>query len=424
MLVSIIGFVSAVLLMNTQTLGNPNGDCLGAYLQGSGGVVTISKFDLGDGLPRLVLVDFHSGTIRILKETESGLTAGPTLLSDSPIGLRVTCGVQNLQRQTSDAPTNQAHRIRLREENVKFRSNDVDLAGTLYLPEGSPPYPALVLLHGSGPLTRYSFGPMPHFFAASGFAVLAYDKRGTGQSTGSFDSATFDQLAQDGSAAVSYLKTRKDIDAGKIGLWGSSQGGFLAAAVAARASGLRFLINHSGMYVPAWQQEIYRTKSEMQAEGYSQDEIATAMAYLNQFFEVAKTGNNWEKLQSRMAELKSSKWFDLVAKTADLKSLQWSWQNVYSYDPAVALEKVNCPVLGVFGGLDKSTPVPETIGNMKRALEKARNANFESRIFPNADHGMLDAKTGSDSEIPTLTRIVPEAFELERAWALKMIRSH
>ena len=70
------------------------------------------------------------------------------------------------------------------EEDVIFENSGVKLAGSLSLPEGEGPHPAIVLLHGSGPLTRYSFGPYPHFFSSLGFAVLIYDKRGTGESTG------------------------------------------------------------------------------------------------------------------------------------------------------------------------------------------------------------------------------------------------
>src|SRR5207249_3459547 len=179
-----------------------SGKCSGAFLHGGGGVVTISKFDLGDGQPHDVFVDFRTGYIRILSEADGQFTAGPTLVSDAPVELYADCNGDDLHWQVSKSSAEQAHRIVIRQENVRFKSDDVNLEGTLYLPQGPPPYPAVVLLHGSGPLSRYSFGPIPHFFAAAGLAVLTYDKRGTGQSTGSFDTATFDQLAEDGASAV------------------------------------------------------------------------------------------------------------------------------------------------------------------------------------------------------------------------------
>ena len=401
-----------------QVFPDSAASCTAAFRHKDGGIVTISKFDLGDGQPRLVFVDFRTGYIRILTQAADEFVAGPTLLSDAPVELHTRCMKDELDWKISNNPPDQARRISIREEQVQFSSSEIRLSGTLYLPDGPSPHSTIVLLHGSGPLTRYSFGPIPYFFAASGVAVLIYDKRGTGQSTGKFDDATLDDLANDGAAAIAYLKTRKDVDPNRIGLWGSSQGGFLAAAVAARTTGLRFLMNHSGMYVPVWQQEIYRTKSEMQAEGYSEKEIATALDYLNEFFGVARSGKNWETLEKKKTEIKDKKWFDLVAKADDLKTLRWYWETLYSYDPEKPLEKVKCPVLAVFGGLDKSTPVPESITNMKRALAKAGNSNFEYRIFSNADHGMLEAKTGADTEIPNLTQLVAEAFELQRQWIL------
>ena len=392
----------------------------GAFSRQDGSIVIMAPFDLGDGQPHFVFVDFRTGYIRILKQEGSEFTAGPTLFSDSPIELRVQPSEKELHFQINGS-ADQAVKIGMKEEPIQFRSGDINLAGTLFLPSTTP-RATIVLLHGSGPLTRYSFGPIPYFFAASGFAVLVYDKRGTGQSKGDMDSATLDLLSQDGAAAVAYLKTRKDIDSKRIGLWGSSQGGFLAATVAAKSSDVKFLIDQSGMYVSVWRQEIYRTKSEMEAQGFKPEEIATALQYLDEFFKVARTGKNWEQLKARMNSLKNEKWFDLVAKADDLKSLRWYWETLYSYDPEKNLEKVSCPVLGIFGGLDRSTPVPETIDNMKRALRKAKNSAFDYRIYPEANHGLLEAKTGSEREIPNLKRLVPEAFEYQRDWISEVSR--
>ena len=123
------------------------------------------------------------------------------------------------------------------EETVQFASGDITLAGTLVLPEGSQPHAAVVLVHGSGPQKRDLF--TARWFAAAGIAALAYDKRGVGESDGDFRKVPFMKLCDDGLGAIKYLKSRKEIDAKRIGVWGLSQGGWLGPlAATVRSSAL------------------------------------------------------------------------------------------------------------------------------------------------------------------------------------------
>jgi pimeloyl-ACP methyl ester carboxylesterase len=263
-------------------------------------------------------------------------------------------------------------------------------------------------------LNRYSFGPFPDFFLSRGYAVIVYDKRGTGNSNGNLEKATFDDLAADGRAAVHFLKGRKGIT--QIGLCGSSQGGFLAALVASGNRDVAFIINLYGMYVPAWQQELYRAEAEMREGALSETERAEALAFMKLEFDVGRTGQDWERLAAEMRPVKTKKWFESVPHFSDLNELVSDWRTVYSYDPALALEKVTCPVLALFGALDNSTPVPQTIANMQRALKTAGNSNFTYRVFPKGNHGLLESETGYNSEIPKLKRFVPGLFETMTIW--------
>src|SRR5579859_3628637 len=112
--------------------------------------------------------------------------------------------------------------LRARQEPIHFSSDGFTLAGTLYLPAGIGPHPAVVLFHGSGPQARYEFEG--HWFAEHGVAALTYDKRGVGDSTGDFRSVPFMTLCDDGLAAIQLLKALRDIDPRRIGVWGLSQG--------------------------------------------------------------------------------------------------------------------------------------------------------------------------------------------------------
>src|SRR5579863_6992940 len=131
-----------------------------------------------------------------------------------------------------------------REESVRFASGNLMLAGTLILPAGPPRYPAVFLFHGSGRQARDR--STARWFAEQGFAALTYDKRGVGESTGDFRAGPFMDLCDDGLAALEYLKSRKEIDARHIGVWGLSQGGWLGPLAASRSSDISFVIAVSG----------------------------------------------------------------------------------------------------------------------------------------------------------------------------------
>jgi pimeloyl-ACP methyl ester carboxylesterase len=417
-------FSTTISLAQTNATPPSFDSYIGIYRLRPGNFVSVAQFDLGDGQNRLLFTDFKSGIVRILSPvSQNSFSAGPGLLMNQPVEMRFTFHrnkqdeVTGLVWERNGAARRTADKINLRREEVSFSNGLVTLSGTLTTPAPRGPHPAVVLLHGSGELNRYSFGPFPDFFLSRGFAVLAYDKRGTGRSNGNLNSSTFDDLAADGNAAVQFLKRRKGISPRRIGLCGASQGGFLAALVAAGNADIAFMINLYGMYVPAWQQELYRAEAEMRLDGLPEEEIAEALRFTRLEFEVGRTGQGWEGFSSAMQHAKGKKWLEYVPHSfADLNELRFYWRTQYSYDPAPALEKVTCPVLALFGELDKSTPVPQTITSMESALKKAGNPKFTYRLFPKGNHGLLESETGANSEIPGLRRFVPGLFDTMTTW--------
>jgi pimeloyl-ACP methyl ester carboxylesterase len=161
----------------------------------------------------------------------------------------------------------------------------------------------------------------------------------------------------------------------------------------------------------------------MRVDGLAEGEIAEALAFTKLEFEVGRTGQGWEKFAAEMRQVKDKRWLDYVPKASSLEELRHDWQTVYIYDPALSLEKVTCPVLALFGELDKSTPVPQTIANMQRALTIPGNANFTHRVFPRGNHGLLEAETGANSEVPKLKRFVPGLFDTMTVWLRKRVSS-
>jgi dipeptidyl aminopeptidase/acylaminoacyl peptidase len=137
-----------------------------------------------------------------------------------------------------------------RHEDVRFPSGDVQLAGTLIRPIAGDRHPAVILVHGSGAADRWQVMPFARLLARRGIAILGYDKRGVGASSGDWKTASFDELAGDVVAAVEYLKSRRDIDSSQIGLLGLSQAGWVMPLAALRAKDTAYLISVSGAGVP------------------------------------------------------------------------------------------------------------------------------------------------------------------------------
>jgi dipeptidyl aminopeptidase/acylaminoacyl peptidase len=158
-------------------------------------------------------------------------------------------------------------------ETITFQNGDVTLAGTLDLPVGEGPFPAIVTIHGSGPTTRHDIYNLnfSHFFVQHGYAVLRYDKRGAGESTGKYQGvgtedgeATLNDLADDALAGVEFLKNHDLIDPDMIGLVGHSQAGWIIPLAASKSPDLSFVIVSSGPTITLGQEIYYSDLVEVE----------------------------------------------------------------------------------------------------------------------------------------------------------------
>ena len=370
---------------------------------------------------RLIYADYATGVVRLLSATPDGFSAGPEFAVASPVEIKIGFvkdkqgSVTGLTLQRPDRSEIVAQRIPLGEEEVTFQNGNVRLAGTLLTPRTKGPHPAIILLHGSEPLTRYSFGPYPHFFTSLGFVVLIYDKRSAGASTGQYLEQTAyypDGFTADALAALDFVRGRQDVNPLEIGFWGSSEGGMLTTQVASRSKKVAFVINSSGFMVPLWQQVLYHIDVGLRDAGFPQTDIDEAVAYNKEIIQVGRTGKGWERFQKNQEEVRNKKWF--VKSTVYLPSLEatrWRWIHLLSFDPLPRLQQVKCPVLGVFGELDNSTPVSLSVANMKDALAKAGNRDHTLKVFPHADHPLM---VGNKD-------MAPGVFDTISAWLLQRV---
>jgi pimeloyl-ACP methyl ester carboxylesterase len=319
----------------------------------------------------------------------------------------------------SDGAEIRASRSAARDIEITFRQGDAMLAGTLILPEGVGPHPAIILLHGSGPLTRYSFGPYARFFNSLGLAVLVYDKRGTGSSSGRLlDASTGapeilwqahfpDDLLADSLAAARFLQSRPDIDGRRIGVWGSSEGGMLATQVAAKSRNIAFAVNSSGFIGPLWRTILYQGEGGMRAAGKAEADIARALEFNRFWMEVARTGKGYDDyLQRRDILIKAGAYDQLFYYSASYRSLaqmRWSWEHILAFDSSQALSNITCPVLGLFGAADMLTEVQIAASGMR-----AKAPTAVTHIIPNASHSLM--------EVPSRQGMAPGVFDTLAEW--------
>ena len=307
-------------------------------------------------------------------------------------------------------------------EEVSFHNGTVKLAGTLFVPVKKGPHPAVVFFHGSGPQTRESY--LRYFaarFAERGIATLIFDKRGTGASTGEVWYRTgdrFDNLVTDALSGVEFLRRRADIAPKKIGLWGLSQGGWLAPLAAARDKDIAFLMVVSGGGVTPAEQEVYDDEVKLQDKGYAPEQVAEAVALLRLADDVIRGRASWEKFAAARAAAQQKDWFALLDRyPVKLPKEDDTWRAGSAgmdFDPRPLWESTRIPVLAIFGAADKSTPTQESARRIEASLRKANNKDFTIKIFPQADHALLvAAQKGADWD---WERPAPGWLELSVKW--------
>lgn len=284
-----------------------------------------------------------------------------------------------------DALPDPAAKVVTPQETVTFQSGSVTLTGTVTLPPSDGPHPAIVLIHGSGDEDRDFLGPWMGFFVSRGLAVLSYDKRGVRDSTGDWKKSDFHDLAADALAGVQLLRSRKDIDGSRVGLFGISQGGWIAPLVAARDPRVAFIILHAGSALPVGQNGLLYVEALLRGYGFPDEEIGKALAYYRLNDEVTRTGKGLAALEElyRKEKARGVEWLIEDPQPLD----HWFrvfYRRVMDFDPAPVWKNVRCPVLAFFGEEDRNVP-PEA---NRRALEAVlKDATIVT--LPKADHLLM-----------------------------------
>jgi pimeloyl-ACP methyl ester carboxylesterase len=308
-------------------------------------------------------------------------------------------------------------------------SSGVELAGTLTLPRGTGAFPAVLLIQGSGPGNRNEvvdglglFPAIADALVRQGVAVLRFDKRGIGKSTGNFDTATTLDFAGDVEAGLAFLRSRNDIRPDNIGLVGHSEGGLIAPMVAAKDKSVAFLIL---MAAPAVRGAAILQEQgllALRAGGLSGARLSEAVDIQRQMIDTIISENDLNKanvrlqaLNSRLTEVEGGPDKMIGAK---LEALNTAWGRFFlSYDPADSLMHITCPVLALNGSADVQVAPEQNLSAIRTALRGHRDVEIYE--LDGLSHMFRTVSNNANSRLTTNEAIAPAALETIAPWVAK-----
>jgi len=302
-------------------------------------------------------------------------------------------------------------------EEVLFENekDEIYLSGTLTTPKDGKNFPAVVLISGSGPQNRDEeiFGHKPFlvisdFLTRNGIAVLRFDDRGVGASTGDFSKATTYDFANDVLAAIAYLKSREEFDSKKIGLIGHSEGGMIAQiATVKNPDDVNFIIMLAGVGIPGDELILLQSKIIAELEGRPKEEIEKAMVNQERLVNILKSDKPNTEIETEIRQIIYDAFSNLpeskenIDKIIDMqiKTVTSDWyRNFLRFNPLDYLEQIKCPVLALNGEKDAQVPPKENLSAIEKALLKVGNENFKVLELKGLNHLFQTAETGSISE--------------------------
>jgi pimeloyl-ACP methyl ester carboxylesterase len=313
----------------------------------------------------------------------------------------------------------------------------VTLSGTLTLPPSKGPFPVVLLIAGSGPIDRDEtvFGHKPFLVLADyltrqGIAVLRFDKRGCGKSTGNYDKATSQDFADDVLAGIAYIKSRKEVNSNQIGLIGHSEGGIIAPMVAAKSKDVAFVVLMAGTGVNG-EEILYEQSALIQrAVGETEDTIHQSRKFQELMFTLVKREPDPQIAAKQLQEI-AKNYIAALPETQEKVTLEYlerlaarvntKWFRYYlTFDPSITLKLVRVPVLVLNGELDLQVSSKQKLPVISKALEESGNKDFTIIELPKLNHFFQTCETGSIAEYAKIEETIsPSVLNLITKWVLE-----
>ncbi len=320
------------------------------------------------------------------------------------------------------------------EQEVSYTHGDITLAGTLTFPSTGGPFPAVVLISGSGPQDRNEeiFEHKPFLVLAddltrAGIAVLRVDDRGVGGSTGSISDSTSEDFASDVRAGITFLKSRDEIDAERIGLIGHSEGGIVAPLVAASSDDVAFVVMLAGTGVPGQEVLTHQIGLISRAGGADEAAIEAILTELDTTIALITSGADEERLRAQMRKLLTAQLgpmspedLDAAVNKAMLQMNSVWFRSFLPYDPRPALREIKVPVLVLNGEKDLQVDPEQNVPEIRKALDEGGNTEYTVTVLPGLNHLFQKSETGAPQEYYTIEETInPAALDAVRDWIVQ-----
>jgi pimeloyl-ACP methyl ester carboxylesterase len=377
-------------------------DYAGVYLgEGSFREVAVSPRTV-QGKKVLILTNLQDGVVRVLfPRGADAFVAGPSLFAADPPSMWATFvrgadgGVASLALEEPGGLRTSGVRARLRAEELEVRRDDVSLRATLLSPLGAAGRrPLVVLVPGSeGEEDRHSLDALPYLLARRGFAVLAYDKRGTGGSGGTWD-VSHDVLAADLVTWLDFVAARPDVG-DCVTLIGFSEGAWVAPLAATLSPRVRRIVALAGGALPKTESFLHQRRVRGAARGLTGESLERELAPAR------------ELLAASAARVREG-----GATAFDLRQ---------AHDPAAQWAAFRGPVLFLIGEVDAQVPPEPSARRIREVLATAGNPDFTVRVLPRAHHGMFLGTTGAPEEMERLQvgALAPGYLETLLPWLVE-----
>jgi pimeloyl-ACP methyl ester carboxylesterase len=317
--------------------------------------------------------------------------------------------------------------VRHDNKRIEFESGHFKIVGELRIPSGEGKYPLVIMVHGDGPAWRSYFYTLKKCFLRAGYATMMWDKPGTGQSKGKFSRQhLIAERAEILLDAIESAKNHSRIDAGRIGVWGISQAGYVIPQAHQKTDDITFMILVGVAGQNGIEQTAFFVSQQIQCEGYSEDEAKEAERLAVNVL-IAKTYDeyvaNGKILLEKYPIIK-----DLDFMAGILPEERWQPKDPEGkgyFNPISIFEQTKIPALVVFGEKDRNVNPIQALEAYTKALRKAGNPNFRVELIAGADHDIILCETGCQKERRKRSRkewanYAPEYLDLMEDWLKKL----